>query len=113
MQRTILGFDTSAINALHRADRTLRPYSPADTDYAIRLNGTALDEIVAHSLPQERERLPALPQAGLRTARAMFCFPSTRSPPDWRWRSKVAARLTGRASMFGPMSTCDSYLTTK
>jgi len=61
MYRTILGFDTSALNALHRGGPNVSPLlAGLDTGYAIRLNGTALDEIVAHSLPQERERLRTL-----------------------------------------------------
>ena len=61
MYRTILGFDTSALNALHRGGPNVSPLlAGLDTGYAIRLNGTALDEIVAHSLPQERERLRKL-----------------------------------------------------
>src|SRR5216110_134885 len=61
MYRTILGFDTSALNALHRGGPNVSPLlAGPDTGYAIRLNGTALDEIVAHSLPQERERLRTL-----------------------------------------------------
>jgi hypothetical protein len=61
MYKTILGFDTSARNALHRGGPNFAPrLAGLDTGYAIRLNGTALDEIVAHSLPQERERLRKL-----------------------------------------------------
>jgi hypothetical protein len=61
MYRTILGFDTSALNALHRGGPNVSPLlAGLDTGYAIRLNGTALDEIVAHSLPHERERLRTL-----------------------------------------------------
>jgi len=61
MYRTILGFDTSALNALHRAGPDVAPMlAGLDTGYAVRLNGTALDEIVAHSLPEERERLRKL-----------------------------------------------------
>ncbi len=61
MQRTILGFDTSALNALHRGGPDVSPLlAGLDIGYAIRLNGTALDEIVAHSLPGERERLRKL-----------------------------------------------------
>ena len=61
MQRTILGFDTSALNALHRGGPDVAPMlAGLDAGYAVRLNGTALDEIVAHSLPQERERLRKL-----------------------------------------------------
>jgi hypothetical protein len=61
MYRTILGFDTSALNALHRGGPGVAPMlAGLDAGYAIRLNGTALDEIVAHSLPLERERLRKL-----------------------------------------------------
>ena len=61
MQRTIIGFDTSAINAVRRGGSDVEPLLAAlDIAYAIRLNGTALDEIVAHSLPEERERLRRL-----------------------------------------------------
>jgi hypothetical protein len=61
MPKTILGFDTSAINALHRGGPDVAPMlAGLDAGYAIRLNGTALDEIVAHSLPQEREQLRKL-----------------------------------------------------
>ena len=61
MYKTILGFDTSALNALHRGGPNASPLlARLDTGYAIHLNGTALDEIVAHSLPQERERLRKL-----------------------------------------------------
>jgi hypothetical protein len=61
MYRTILGFDTSALNALNRGGRNVSPLlAGLDGGYATRLNGTALDEIVAHSLPQQRERLRKL-----------------------------------------------------
>ena len=61
IQTTILGFDTSGLNALHRGGPDVAPMlAGLDTGYAIRLNGTALDEIVAHSLPKERERLREL-----------------------------------------------------
>ena len=61
MQRPLLGFDTSAINALRKDGPEIEPLLAAfDAAYAIRLNGTALDEIVAHSIPAERERLRKL-----------------------------------------------------
>jgi len=61
MQRPLLGFDTSAINALRRDGAQVEPLLAAlDAAYAIRLNGTALDEIVAHSVPGDRERLRKL-----------------------------------------------------
>jgi hypothetical protein len=61
MQRIILGFDTSAINSLGRyRTNAAALIAGFDTGYSIRLNGTALDEIVAHSVPEERERLRQL-----------------------------------------------------
>lgn len=61
MHRSILGFDTSAINALHKGGQGTEPLlARLSEGYAIRLNGTALDEIVAHSTAEERERLRKL-----------------------------------------------------
>lgn len=61
MYRSILGFDTSGINALH-GHETDAEYllGGLNAAYAIRLNATILDEIVAHREPQERERLRVL-----------------------------------------------------
>jgi hypothetical protein len=61
MYRPLLGFDTSGINALHRAGLGVGPLlAGLDAAYAIRLNGTAMDEVVAHSNREERERLRKL-----------------------------------------------------
>ncbi len=61
MYRPLLGFDTSGINALNkRGTAAEHLIAGLDAAYAVRLNGTALDEIVAHSLPGERERLRRL-----------------------------------------------------
>jgi hypothetical protein len=61
MYRPILGSDTSGINALHRGRSNIEPLlAGLQAGYAIRLNGTALDEIVAHGDPMERERLRRL-----------------------------------------------------
>src|ERR1700686_3111233 len=61
MHRTILGFDTSVINALHKDGVAAEPLlARMSAGYAIRLNGTTLDEIVAHSTVAERERLRKL-----------------------------------------------------
>lgn len=58
MQRPLLGFDTSAINALRKDGAEVEPLLAAfDAAYPIRLNGTALDEIVAHGVPADRDRL--------------------------------------------------------
>jgi hypothetical protein len=59
--RPILGFDTSVINALHKDGPSAEPLlAGLSAGYAIRLNGTTLDEIVAHSTVAERERLRTL-----------------------------------------------------
>lgn len=61
MYRPLLGFDTSGINALNKGGAGAEHLiAGLDAAYAVRLNGTALDEIVAHSLPGERERLRKL-----------------------------------------------------
>ena len=60
----------------HKRPQRLTPGGPnvssllagLDNRYAIRLNGTALDEIVAHSLPQERERLRTFAAGCLQSA---------------------------------------------
>ena|SRR5580658_8583512 len=58
MQRVILGFDTSAINALLRDGLSAEPLlAGLSVGYALRLNATSLDEIVAHGTLAERERL--------------------------------------------------------
>jgi hypothetical protein len=61
MRRSILGFDTSVINALHKDGASAEPLlAGLSAGYAIRLNGTTLDEIIAHSTTAERERLRTL-----------------------------------------------------
>jgi hypothetical protein len=61
MYRPLLGFDTSAINALRKDGAEVQPLLAAfDAAYAIRLNGTALDEIIAHGVPAERDHLRKL-----------------------------------------------------
>ena len=61
MHRPILGFDTSVVNALHKDGVSAEPLLAAlSAGYAIRLNGTTLDEIVAHSTVAEREGLRKL-----------------------------------------------------
>jgi hypothetical protein len=59
--RPILGFDTSGINALLRDGGTaLHLLAGFSAGYAVRLNATALDEIIAHGTPDEREQLRLL-----------------------------------------------------
>ncbi|HTU43275.1 MAG TPA: hypothetical protein VMF10_16320 [Candidatus Aquilonibacter sp.] len=61
MQRPLIGFDTSAINALRRNAHDIQSLAAAfEVAYAIRLNGTALDKIGAHSIATERESLRRL-----------------------------------------------------
>jgi hypothetical protein len=59
--RSILGFDTSGINALSK-DGTVGEHLLAglSAGYSIRLNATALDEIIAHGTAKEREQLRSL-----------------------------------------------------
>ena len=46
MRRSILGFDTSVINALHKDGASAEPLlAGLSAGYAIRLNGTTLEEV--------------------------------------------------------------------
>jgi len=61
VHRPLLGFDTSVINAIHKDGASAEPLlAGLSAGYAIRLNGTTLDEIIAHSTVAERERLRKL-----------------------------------------------------
>ena len=61
MYRSILGYDTSVINALHRDGPSAEPLlAGLSAGYAVSLNGITLDEIVAHNTMAERERLRKL-----------------------------------------------------
>lgn len=65
MDRKILGFDTSGIDALYRLYRSGASDAESllgglDAGYAVRLNATTLDEIIAHPVADEREKLRML-----------------------------------------------------
>src|SRR5580700_10258906 len=99
-------------NALHRGGPNVSPLlAGLDTGFAIRLNGTALDEIVAHSLPQERERLRTLcrrllangagdvPESAALSARLLFA--SNAQTASWAlrlWPSAEPMTLREKAS---------------